>query len=266
MMEQLIFTDEAAIAGAPVPFLTINSVGTDDHALRHRRAEGVVPARRSRRASCTSPSATPSPAPAPTSRRCARTAVARRRRVRHQRPEDVDQPHPVRRLRLARVPHRSRRAEAQGHLDADRADRPPGFSYTPVHTMAGVDTSATYYEDVRVPADVAGRRGATAAGSSSPTSSTTSGSRSRRAGADPAGAAARRARVGAEHQAAPTAAGSSTRSGCRSTWPGCTPRSSSSSSSTGRSRRAPTSGSRPRPTRRPPRCSAPSSPPRPTGC
>src|SRR5688572_8535710 len=27
-----------------------------------------------------------------------------------------------------------------------------GFSYTPVHTVAGVGTSATYYEDVRVPA------------------------------------------------------------------------------------------------------------------
>lgn len=27
-----------------------------------------------------------------------------------------------------------------------------GFSYTPVHTVAGVHTSATYYEDVRVPA------------------------------------------------------------------------------------------------------------------
>ncbi|CAN5434869.1 acyl-CoA dehydrogenase family protein [soil metagenome] len=29
----------------------------------------------------------------------------------------------------------------------------PGVSYTPVHTVAGVSTSATYYEDVRVPAD-----------------------------------------------------------------------------------------------------------------
>jgi 3-oxocholest-4-en-26-oyl-CoA dehydrogenase alpha subunit len=28
-----------------------------------------------------------------------------------------------------------------------------GFSYTPVHTIAGVSTSATYYEDVRVPKD-----------------------------------------------------------------------------------------------------------------
>ena len=27
-----------------------------------------------------------------------------------------------------------------------------GFSWTPVHTMAGVGTSATYYQDVRVPA------------------------------------------------------------------------------------------------------------------
>jgi 3-oxocholest-4-en-26-oyl-CoA dehydrogenase alpha subunit len=27
----------------------------------------------------------------------------------------------------------------------------PGFSYTPVHTVAGVHTSATYYDDVRVP-------------------------------------------------------------------------------------------------------------------
>ncbi len=28
----------------------------------------------------------------------------------------------------------------------------PGFSYTPIHTVADVSTSATYYEDVRVPA------------------------------------------------------------------------------------------------------------------
>jgi len=36
----------------------------------------------------------------------------------------------------------------------------PGFSYTPVHTVAGVHTSATYYEDVRVPAEnLIGERG-----------------------------------------------------------------------------------------------------------
>ena len=51
-----------------------------------------------------------------------------------------------------------------------------GFSWTPVHTMAGVDTSATYYQDVRVPAAAWSAR-RTPAGSWSPTSSTTSGSR-----------------------------------------------------------------------------------------
>jgi 3-oxocholest-4-en-26-oyl-CoA dehydrogenase alpha subunit len=35
-----------------------------------------------------------------------------------------------------------------------------GFSYTPVHTVAGVGTSATYYSDVRVPAEnLVGERG-----------------------------------------------------------------------------------------------------------
>jgi alkylation response protein AidB-like acyl-CoA dehydrogenase len=34
-----------------------------------------------------------------------------------------------------------------------------GFSWTPVHTMAGVDTSATYYQDVRVPDQQPRRRG-----------------------------------------------------------------------------------------------------------
>ena len=34
-----------------------------------------------------------------------------------------------------------------------------GFSWTPVHTMAGPDTSATYYQDVRVPGHQPGRRG-----------------------------------------------------------------------------------------------------------
>lgn len=36
----------------------------------------------------------------------------------------------------------------------------PGISYTPVHTVAGVSTSATYYDDVRVPAgNLIGERG-----------------------------------------------------------------------------------------------------------
>ena len=74
------------------------------------------------------------------------------RRVRDQRPEDVDQPDPVRGLRLARLPDRPRRAPAQGPVHHHRAHRRGGFSWTPVRTVAGVTTSATYYGDVRVPA------------------------------------------------------------------------------------------------------------------
>ncbi len=53
---------------------------------------------------------------------------------------------------LAGRAHQPRGQEAPRHLDADHADdRAEGFSWTPVHTMSGVDTSATYYQDVRVP-------------------------------------------------------------------------------------------------------------------
>ena len=69
-MDSLIFTDEAAIAGAPVPFLTINSVAPTimPSAPRSRRSSSCP---RSPRANCTSRSVTPSPAPAPTWPTCA---------------------------------------------------------------------------------------------------------------------------------------------------------------------------------------------------
>ena len=121
-MDSLIFTDEAAIAGAPVPFLTINSVaptimafGTEEQkkfylpkiavrrsALLHR----LLRARRRHRPG------------QPADHR-----GARRRRLRDQRPEDVDQPDRLRRLRLAGGPHQPRSQEAPRHLDADRADQ-----------------------------------------------------------------------------------------------------------------------------------------------
>jgi alkylation response protein AidB-like acyl-CoA dehydrogenase len=44
--------------------------------------------------------------------------------------------------------------EAKKHRDISMLIVPTtsdGFSWTPVHTMSGVDTSATYYQDVRVP-------------------------------------------------------------------------------------------------------------------
>ena len=54
------------------------------------------------------------------------TRRARRRRVGHQRPEGVDHRRPPRRLLLPADPHRSRRAQAQGHLLPARADAPAG--------------------------------------------------------------------------------------------------------------------------------------------
>ena len=56
-----------------------------------------------------------------------------------------------RRLHLARRAHRPRGAEAQGHLDHPGADARPGLHVTPIRTIGGELTNATYYEDVRVP-------------------------------------------------------------------------------------------------------------------
>ena len=48
-VEQFIFFDESMRSGAPVPMLTINTVGPDHHDLRHPRAEGLLPAEDPRR-------------------------------------------------------------------------------------------------------------------------------------------------------------------------------------------------------------------------
>ena len=94
-IDQFIFFDESMRAGAPVPMLDAQHRRPDDHELRHRVAEGVLPAEDPRRATCTSASATPSRRPAPTSPRLQHPGGARRRRVRHQRAEDVDQRWPA---------------------------------------------------------------------------------------------------------------------------------------------------------------------------
>ena len=56
-----------------------------------------------------------------------RTRPGGRRPLRRQRPEAVDDRWPPGRLRLARGPHRPRRAQAQGHLDPDRRHHRPGL-------------------------------------------------------------------------------------------------------------------------------------------
>ena len=98
----------------------------DDHGVRQRGAEAVLPA------------AHPA-GRAALRRRLHRAAVrhrpgvaadprgARRRRLGDQRPEDLHQPRRLRGLHLARGPHRPRRAEAQGHLDLRGAHQRAGL-------------------------------------------------------------------------------------------------------------------------------------------
>ena len=93
----------------------------DDHALRHRRAEGASSCRRSSRARSTSASATPSPAPAPTSPRsrpgpCA-TATSTSSTARRSAPASPATPTTC----WLAVRTNPDGHEAQGHLDVHRA-------------------------------------------------------------------------------------------------------------------------------------------------
>ncbi|MBV9640368.1 MAG: acyl-CoA dehydrogenase [Mycobacteriaceae bacterium] len=150
-MDQLIFTDEAAIAGAPVPFLTINSVaptimafGTDEQKRLYlpKIAAGELHF-----------SIGYSEPGAGTDLAALRTTAVR----------DGDeyvvngQKMWTSLIQYADYVWLAARTnpEAKKHRGISMLIVPtdaPGFSWTPVHTMAGPDTSATYYQDVRVPA------------------------------------------------------------------------------------------------------------------
>ncbi|HEX9034391.1 MAG TPA: acyl-CoA dehydrogenase family protein [Streptosporangiaceae bacterium] len=148
--DQLIFTDEAAIAGVPVPFLTINTVGptimrfgTDEQKsfFLPRIAAGELHF-----------SIGYSEPEAGTDLARLRTRAVR----------DGDeyvingQKMWTSLISYADYVWLACRtdAEAPRHKGLSIIIVPtgsPGFSWTPVHTVAGVSTSATYYSDVRVP-------------------------------------------------------------------------------------------------------------------
>lgn len=160
MMDQLIFTDEAAIAGAPVPFLTINSVaptimhyGTDEQKafFLPRIAAGEVhfsigysePAAGTDLAGLRT-----------TAVRDGDEYVINGQKMWTSLVAYADYIWLACRTDPATLTDDGRARGLKRHhgisvlivpADAD------GFSWTPVHTMAGVDTSATYYSDVRVP-------------------------------------------------------------------------------------------------------------------
>ncbi|MGH3411926.1 MAG: acyl-CoA dehydrogenase family protein [Marmoricola sp.] len=152
MMEQLIFTDEAAIAGVPIPYLTLNTVGPTimRFGTDAQKAE-ILP-----------------------------------KILKGEMHFSIGYSEPASGTDLASLKTRARLDGDEWVIDGQKMwtslvqyadyiwlacrtdpDLPrhkglsiilvptdaPGFSYTPVHTVAGVGTSATYYEGVRVPKD-----------------------------------------------------------------------------------------------------------------
>jgi alkylation response protein AidB-like acyl-CoA dehydrogenase len=150
MLDQLIFTDEAAIAGAPVPFLTINTVGptimrygTD--AQKSFYLPKIAAGELHFSIGYSEPEAGTD------------LASLRTRAVR-----DGDEYLINGQKMWTSLIQYADYVWLACRTDPDAAKHKglsilivptdaPGFSWTPVRTMAGPGTSATYYEDVRVP-------------------------------------------------------------------------------------------------------------------
>ncbi|MGB3602391.1 MAG: acyl-CoA dehydrogenase family protein [Gordonia sp. (in: high G+C Gram-positive bacteria)] len=151
MMDQLIFTDEAAIAGAPVPFLTINSVApTIMHFGTEEQKKFFLPKIAAGELHFSIGYSEPG---AGTDLAALRTTAVK-----------TGDEYIVngQKMWTSLIPYADyvwlacrTDPEAAKHKGISMLIMPTtaeGFSYTPVHTMAGVDTSATYYQDVRIPA------------------------------------------------------------------------------------------------------------------
>jgi 3-oxocholest-4-en-26-oyl-CoA dehydrogenase alpha subunit len=150
VLDQLIFTDEAAIAGVPVPFLTINTVaptimrfGTPEQKGRFlpRIAAGELHFS----IGYSEPGAGTDLASLRTrATRDGDSYVINGQKMWTSLIQYADYVWLACRTDPDALRHRGLSIIIVP-TDAD------GFSYTPVHTLAGVTTSATYYADVRVP-------------------------------------------------------------------------------------------------------------------
>lgn len=151
MMEQLIFGDEAAIAGAPVPFLTINTVGPTimEYGTEEQKnffLPKILKGEMHFAIGYSEPDAGTDLASLTTrAERDGDEYVINGSKMWTSLIEAADY------IWLA----------ARTDPDAPRhkglsvflvPKDTPGFSYTPVHTLSGATTSQTFYEDVRVPA------------------------------------------------------------------------------------------------------------------
>lgn len=161
MVEQLIFTDVAAVAGVPIPYLTLNTIGptimqygTDeqkDYFLpRILRGELHFSVGYSEPGSGTDLASLKTKAVLDES---AGEWVINGQKMWTSLIQYADWIW----LACRTEPDQLRHKGLSMILVPAQAD---GVSYTPVHTVAGVGTSATYYQDVRVPADnLVGGRG-----------------------------------------------------------------------------------------------------------
>src|SRR6202045_1487352 len=149
-MASLIFTDEAAIAGAPVPFLTINSVAPTIMAFgTEEQKKFYLPKIASGDLHFSIGYSEPG---AGTDLAALRTTAVR---------DGDDYVINGQKMWTSLIQYADyvwlavrTNPEAKKHRGISMLIVPTdvdGFSWTPVHTMAGVDTSATYYQDVRVP-------------------------------------------------------------------------------------------------------------------
>lgn len=153
-MDQLIFTDEAAIAGAPVPFLTINSVAPTIMAFgSDEQKKFFLPKIAAGELHFAIGYSEPS---AGTDLANLRTTAVRRSDPKGDCYVINGQKMWTSLIQYADYIWLAARtnSEAKKHRGISVLIVPTtaeGFSWTPVHTMAGPDTSATYYSDVRVP-------------------------------------------------------------------------------------------------------------------
>jgi alkylation response protein AidB-like acyl-CoA dehydrogenase len=150
MLEQLIFLDEAAVAGVPIPFLTLNTIGPTimrfgTPAQRAEFLPRIAAGELHFAIGYSEPGAGTD------------LASLRTRAVR----DGDDYVINGQKMWTSLIAYADwvwlavrTNPEAKKHRGISMLVVPTtaeGFSWTPVHTMAGPDTSATYYTDVRVP-------------------------------------------------------------------------------------------------------------------
>src|SRR3954453_12077714 len=152
MIEQLIFTDEAAIAGVPIPYLTLNTVGptimrfgTD--AQKAEMLPKILKGEMHFSIGYSEPGS-------------GTDLASLKTRARLEGDEWVINGQKMWTSLIQYADYIWLACRTDPDLPRHKGlsmilvpAGSEGFSYTPVHTVAGVGTSATYYEDVRVPKD-----------------------------------------------------------------------------------------------------------------